>query len=134
MILNSFILFNSCGAKLSCRGFMLALIRDLIQESGRVLQPQTTPQGWTTPSISWLEVQGNEHWPKKRNCMQCQVCSTHRNLCRSRYNCPKCNVGLYVDPCFRVYHTKSQFFDHPHTRRSESHNHKYHLSECADIF
>jgi len=61
------------------------------------------------------------------------VCSTQKEHCRIRYKCPKCNVGLCIDTCFRVYHTKLQFWDQPHTW-SGSHNHKYHLSLGTDNF
>jgi len=50
------------------------------------------------------------------------------------YKCPKCNVGLCVDPCCRVYHMKSKFQGWSHTGRSGSHNFKYHLSLYTDIF
>jgi len=41
-ILNSFIILASCGSKLSHWQFRLTLERDLIQEAGRVPQPQPT--------------------------------------------------------------------------------------------
>jgi len=44
-VLNSYILLNSCGAKLSHRDLRLCLIRDLIQKGERVLGTQITPQG-----------------------------------------------------------------------------------------
>jgi len=61
MILNSFILLTPCGTKLSHRDFRLALVRNLIQEGGRVIQCQTNPQVGQTPSTSHLEVHGSKH-------------------------------------------------------------------------
>jgi hypothetical protein len=31
----------------------------------------------------------------------------------TKFKCPKCNVGLCSDPCFRLYHTKLNFWDWP---------------------
>ena len=41
IILNRFIILASCGSKLTHRHFRLTYMRDLIQEVGRVPQPQT---------------------------------------------------------------------------------------------
>jgi hypothetical protein len=55
-ILSSFILFTSYGFKLSHKNFRLALVRDLIEESERVPQIQTTLWGTPTSSTSQLEI------------------------------------------------------------------------------
>jgi hypothetical protein len=67
--MNSFILFNSCGAKSSQRDFRLQLVRELTQEGGRVLLHQTTPWERLIFSTSRLKVQCSEQWPEKGNCM-----------------------------------------------------------------
>jgi len=43
------------------------LVRDLIQEGGRVLGTQNTLQGMPTLSASWLEARSNRHWLEKGN-------------------------------------------------------------------
>jgi hypothetical protein len=61
-ILNSFIILAYFGSKLSHWQFTLTLVRDLIQEAGRV--PRLQPAGWRSqaPSMShtqktWLKTQ-----------------------------------------------------------------------------
>jgi hypothetical protein len=48
VILNSYIILTSYGSKLFHRNFRYGLVRDLLEESGRVLGPQTTSQGTLT--------------------------------------------------------------------------------------
>jgi len=38
----SFIIFTICGSKFSHQLFILALVRDILQEAGRVSRPQAT--------------------------------------------------------------------------------------------
>ena len=54
-ILNSFIILASCGSKLSHWQFRLTLERDLIQEAGRVPQPQPTRWRRRAPSTSHIQ-------------------------------------------------------------------------------
>jgi hypothetical protein len=111
-ILNSYILLTSCGSKLTHRDFRLTLVRDLIQEGGRVPRPQTTPWGRPTTSTSQptrLDIRQNEHWPSEGRRVRCRVCATKNKETWTKFCCSKCNVGLCVDPCFRVYHTQMHF-------------------------
>jgi hypothetical protein len=54
-ILNSFIIHASCGSKLSHWQYRLTLVRDLIQDAGRVPQPQ--PAGWRRQAPSTSHIQ-----------------------------------------------------------------------------
>jgi hypothetical protein len=108
-VLNSYILLDSCGAKLTLRDFRLGLIRDLIQEGGKVLGSQITPQGMPTLSTSRLEAKYVLHWLERGTPRRCRVCSARKKQSRTIYVCPKCNVALCVVPCFKIYHTKSKF-------------------------
>jgi hypothetical protein len=54
--------------------------------SGSVVQPQTTLQGRPIPSTSQQKLQNTDHLPQKGK--QTKV----------RFKCPKCNMGLCVDP------------------------------------
>jgi hypothetical protein len=52
----------------------------------------------------------NKQLPTRR----CFVCShtknkTNRTRHKSKYECSICDVGLCVDPCFRIYHTILNF-------------------------
>ncbi|XP_017875115.1 piggyBac transposable element-derived protein 4-like [Ceratina calcarata] len=45
---------------------------------------------------------------KNRN-RRCVVCTANDKRRESRYECKDCNVGLCVEPCFRIYHTELQY-------------------------
>jgi hypothetical protein len=110
-ILNSFILLTSCGEKLTHGDFRLALVKDLIQERRRV--PQTTPRGrptLSTDQTTRLKNWHNQHWPKEGKHVQCCVCSERNEEMQMRFKCEKCNVGLCIEPCLKLYHTKVHFW------------------------
>jgi hypothetical protein len=85
------------------------LVRDLIQEGGRVVGTPNTLQGMPTLSTSQLEARNNMHCLKKGNKYGCHVCSMKKKLSRTVYACPKYNVGLCVVLCFKIYHMQSTF-------------------------
>jgi hypothetical protein len=66
-VLNSFILFKTCGSKLIHQTFGLALVMD--QTKGVCVcpsWPQTILQEKTfTRQKTWLEIGHSEHWPSK---------------------------------------------------------------------
>ena len=45
---------------------------------------------------------------KNRN-RRCVVCTANDKRRESRYECKNCNVGLCVDPCFKIYHTELNY-------------------------
>lgn len=45
----------------------------------------------------------------KNRSRRCVVCSTNNRRSESRYECKDCNVGLCIDPCFRLYHTQLDY-------------------------
>ena len=53
------------------------------------------------------KIQPNE--VKKTPSRRCVVCSANKSRSESRYICVPCDVGLCVDPCFEIYHTKRDF-------------------------
>jgi hypothetical protein len=108
-VLNSYIILHSCGSKLSHRDFRLSLIRDLVQEGGRVLCTQII-QGMPTLSTSRLESKHVLHWLEKGRRQRCRVYSAQKKQSKTIYACPKCNVALCVVPCFKVYHSKFTFW------------------------
>jgi len=109
-ILNSWILLSSCGAKYSHRDFRLLLVRNLIEEAGRI-QDHPTPSLVGRPSagasnVRRLESCHSQHWPAKSSQIRCRLCSARGERKRTAYKCAKCDVGLCVVPCFAEYHTK----------------------------
>jgi hypothetical protein len=107
-ILNSFIILTSCGSKLSHQQFRLTLVRELIQELGRVSRTQTTWQGRQAPSNSQIkrhDARHNKHWPTQWKRIWCHVCSTKTKETRmnsSVQNAMRCSV-------LELYHTKLHF-------------------------
>ena len=109
-VLNSWILLSSCGAKYTHRDFRLLLVRNLIEEAGRI-QDRPTPSLVGRPSaaatnVTRLESRHNQHWPTKSSQVRCRLCSAHGVRKSTVYKCAKCDVGLCVVPCFAEYHTK----------------------------
>ena len=58
-------------------------------------------------ATSHQNIQPNE--VKKTPSRRCVVCSANKSRSESRYICVPCDVGLCVDPCFEIYHTKRDF-------------------------
>lgn len=44
--------------------------------------------------------------PSKNRNRRCVVCTANDKRRETRYECKDCNVGLCVEPCFRIYHTE----------------------------
>ncbi|XP_046827605.1 protein tramtrack, alpha isoform-like isoform X5 [Vespa crabro] len=40
---------------------------------------------------------------------KCVVCAKNKKRSESRYECKKCDVGLCIDKCFELYHTKEEY-------------------------
>jgi len=97
--------------KLSHSQFKLTLVRDLIQEAGRVSQPQTARQRRPAPPTSQLktlDLRHNRHWLMYCKRIRCCVCSAkHKTRTTNKY--PECNKRVCATPYFKVYHTKLHF-------------------------
>ncbi|CAF4506482.1 unnamed protein product [Rotaria sp. Silwood2] len=102
--------------------FRIALVRSLLEQNlqdnlpGHLVK-RGRPSNEPTPARLV-----SRHFPslipptenKQRPARRCYVCShtenkSNRTRRESRFECTICNVGLYVDPCFRVYHTLLDF-------------------------
>ncbi|GFN74794.1 PiggyBac transposable element-derived protein 4 [Plakobranchus ocellatus] len=46
---------------------------------------------------------------KQRPQRDCVVCTKPGNRKQSRYECPSCDVGLHLEPCFKLYHTQKDY-------------------------
>ena len=109
-VLNSWILLSSRGAKYIHWDFRLLLVRNLIEEAGKG-QNHPTPRLVGRPSVAATNVRlescHNQHWPAKSSTqLCCHLCSSRSQRNGTEYMCARCDVGLYVVPCFMEYHTK----------------------------
>jgi hypothetical protein len=107
-ILNSFLLLTSCGAKMTHRDFRLALVRNLIEDSGSLpcpRRPLGRPAG-PDRKVSWLEVNFSNHWPVHSSRVNCRTCSARGIRKRMQIKCKECDVGLCIGEFFEAYHKK----------------------------
>jgi hypothetical protein len=77
-ILNNFILFASCGAKVTHSDFKLTLIKDLIQEARRFSRIQTALRGRPTPTtekVTRFDFRQNTRLHRAPNRFGCRVFS-----------------------------------------------------------
>ena len=93
-------------AKKTQKEFVLDLAEELMS-SFNSRKRQANPLGDGLPAERFSQ----QHFPtKSKKCLQCRVCSTSSSRKRSLYQCTTCNpedpVHLWVDPCFRIWHTK----------------------------
>ena len=77
-------------------------------------QPEILPSPLRLTERPFLEVIAPSE-KKLRPIRQCFVCCLKRNdsgkqvRTETRYFCPDCDVGLCLSPCFKIYHTKTEF-------------------------
>jgi hypothetical protein len=111
---NALIIYNICQNKLDYVNFCLGLIQQLREKYGTIPHPSTARRPPINPSPrSLVEHHFIEKIPatskKSRPRRRCQVCSASRKRRDTVYWCPDCNVGLCLEDCFKVYHTKLTF-------------------------
>jgi hypothetical protein len=108
-ILNSWILLSTCGAKYSQRDFRFLLVRNMIDEAGKLGCHRHPMAGRPSPAatkLDRLQLRHSQQWPGKGNMQRCRVCSERGVRKRSNYRSVQCKVGLCVYPCFQDYRTK----------------------------
>lgn len=116
---NSYVLYGKCGGKLSHLEYRMEIIEKIIEAYGReVINLQGRRRSAPNP-LRMVERHFPDYVPstsKKTNTTRvCVVCSKKRDARgkrvrrESRYQCPDCDVGLCVTPCFCIYHTKVDF-------------------------
>jgi len=109
-LLNSWILLSSCGAKYTHRDNRLLLVRNLIQAG--ISQDHPTPRLVGRPSaaatnVVWHRNCHNQHRPAKSSTqLRCRLCLSHGQRKGAVYKCNRCDVCIYVEPCFAEYHTR----------------------------
>ena len=40
---------------------------------------------------------------------KCVVCRKHKKRTETQFECKDCKVGLCIEPCFKLYHTKENY-------------------------
>jgi hypothetical protein len=109
-ILNSYILYKSCGRNMTHLKFREQLVRDLIvlsHEKNTEIRgvPRSQPSSSET-QMSQLEVKYSLAGQRKRAMLS--VCQMEKQSEKTVYYCEKCDCGLCVAPCFRLWYTKTQ--------------------------
>lgn len=126
--LNAYLLYKEHCAKLRKKPVLHRVFRREVIKS---LIGETTPQptqvrGAANPrdverltGRHFLTKIVQKEGQKSKPLRTCPVCSTTtgkrktvgdgRKTVRSSYECKVCDVGLCVDPCFKLYHTKKDF-------------------------
>ena len=90
-VLNSFIINTTCGS-LTIQTDML---RDLIQEMGRVSRTQSKRQAPSVSQLKRLDTIHSKHWPLKWKRIVCCAFSKKKET-RRKFECSDCSVGLYA--------------------------------------
>jgi hypothetical protein len=107
IIVNSFLLLTSFGAKTTHRNFRLALVRKLIENSRslpRLHHPIGRPAAGEEICYSaWGKFQQSLASSFRMNCC---TCSARGIRTRVQVKCKVCDVGLCTGECFEVYHKK----------------------------
>lgn len=126
--LNAYLLYKEHCAKLRKKPVLHRVFRREVIKS---LIGETTPQptqvrGAANPrdverltGSHFLTKIVQKEGQKSKPLRTCPVCSTTtgkrktvgdgRKTVRSSYECKVCDVGLCVDPCFKLFHTKKDF-------------------------
>jgi hypothetical protein len=106
-VLNSCILLQSCGGKMTHYNFWLALMRNLIKYAGTEVHPQSVLWGRLVSAekkVGRLDSAHNKHWLIKATIFLCCVCSTRNIRERSLYKCTKCDISLSLHACIHASH------------------------------
>jgi hypothetical protein len=103
---NSFIILNSWGSKLSHPQFRLTLMR--------VSRPKTRRQWRQAQTMSQLkrvDSRHNIHWLMQCKKIWCHKCFAKNKETSTKYKCQECNTRLCATPCVKVYCTELHFWE-----------------------
>jgi hypothetical protein len=97
--------------KYTHQDFRLLLVRNLIEEVGKSQnRPTNRLVGRPTSgakNVLRLKSCHNKHWPAKSSTqLRCHLCPSRGQRKGTVYKCARCDLGLYVVPCYEEYHTK----------------------------
>jgi hypothetical protein len=110
-ILNAFLIHKSCGGKMTQKQFREILVREIIMHSKDENVTATgISRGRPSSAASQLCRLEVKHWPAKGKRRRCPLCSLKKKTRKSVCFCTKCDVGLCIFPCFKIWHTKVNLF------------------------
>jgi len=98
------------GKTISIAKFQLKLIDQILKK----YQKPTHRHSITPGNNCSLRLNGR-HFPSlyepkgKNRLRKCAICKKNNKRRESRYQCKKCDVGLCVFPCFKIYHTELHY-------------------------
>ena len=90
--------------------FRLSLARELIgKQNSRKLSGhplyRASKRGGVAISNEVRMVNVGKHMPSMgTKCLRCRYCSTKEHDKRTRFQCTSCELPLYADPCFALFH------------------------------
>ena len=110
---NAFALHKILGGTKSFYEFKLSLVEEIIMESNL---PAYSSRGCPHSGPTPLRLQGR-HFPERsppivqnrKPQKRCAVCYEKGNRRETIYQCDQCHIPLYVDPCFKAFHTKVNY-------------------------
>lgn len=94
------------GEIISMAKFHLALIKQIIKKYHHNVIRCNTRAADNPARLT------ERHFPSlyiskgKNRSQKCVMCSKNDKRSESRYECKDCNVGLCIDPCFKIHHTE----------------------------
>jgi hypothetical protein len=102
-ILNPFLIYKSCGGKITHKKFREMLVRELIIHSQEEnVTASDTSRGRPSQNSSQhsrMEIKHSQHWPSKEK----QAAPLHKKIRRMLHLCTKCD-GLCIAKCFEKKH------------------------------
>ena len=107
VVINSWLMYNHFNENeyLSQLDFRKNVVRAMLEQNPIQKSPVGRPR--KQPRTSLPARLTERHFislgSKRRNCVQCE---RNGNRTQPKYYCPTCNVGLCVDKCFELWHTK----------------------------
>lgn len=117
-IYNSYILYKITSKKNpTFAKFHLCLIREILLKYPNENTCSNKSGGQTASKDNQLRLV-SRHFPSKytnptgmrqNGRRKCVVCSKHKMRTETRFQCKDCNVGLCIEPCFLLYHTKKDY-------------------------
>jgi len=115
-VLNSFVVYGHVtGRNIQQLLFRIQLVESLFTKYAHAAETQSVPGRQASDNtVPWLT---ERHFlgkvaPKTENSKpqrRCVVCSKHRKKKTSVYCCQICDVGLCLEDCFELYHTKLNY-------------------------